>query len=54
MTPRFYCIYTTIGIWEVMALSSAQAVYTALELAGPGAKCFALPYKATGSLQDTV
>jgi hypothetical protein len=38
MTPRFYCIYTTIGIWEVMALSSAQAIYTALELAGPGAK----------------
>jgi hypothetical protein len=36
--PCTYLIHTTIGLWTIMATSAAQAVTTALELAGPGAR----------------
>jgi len=36
--PCTYIVYTTVGLWEIVAISAAQAVTTALELAGPGAK----------------
>jgi hypothetical protein len=36
--PRLYHIHTTAGAFELMAVSAAQAVSTALELAGPGAR----------------
>ena len=36
--PCAYIVHTTLGPWTVMAISAAQAVATALELAGPGAK----------------
>lgn len=36
--PRLYHIHTTAGPFELMAVTAAQAVSTALELAGPGAR----------------
>jgi hypothetical protein len=36
--PRLYHIQTTAGAWEVLAVTIQQAITTALELAGPGAK----------------
>jgi hypothetical protein len=36
--PRLYLIHTTAGPFELMAVTAAQAVTTALELAGPGAR----------------
>jgi hypothetical protein len=36
--PRLYHVHTTAGAWEVWAMTAAQAVSTALELAGPGSK----------------
>jgi hypothetical protein len=36
--PRLYLIHTTAGPFELMAVTAAQAVATALELAGPGAR----------------
>jgi hypothetical protein len=36
--PRLYCVQTTLGPIELYALTEAQAISTALELVGPGAK----------------
>lgn len=36
--PRPYAIHTTAGLFQLVAISAAQAVATALELAGPGAR----------------
>ena len=36
--PRLYLIHTTAGTFELMAVTAAQAVSAALELAGPGAR----------------
>jgi hypothetical protein len=36
--PRLYHVSTTHGPIELYALTQAQAIATALELAGPGAK----------------
>lgn len=36
--PRPYAIHTTTGLFQLVAISAAQAVATALELAGPGAR----------------
>ena len=38
MTPRLYHIHLTTGPIELYAVTQAQAIATALELAGPGAK----------------
>jgi hypothetical protein len=38
MTPRLYHIQLTTGPIELYAITQAQAIRTALELAGPGAK----------------
>ena len=38
MIPRHYHVQTTLGSFELYALSQAQAISTALELAGPGAR----------------
>jgi hypothetical protein len=38
MTPRLYHIQLTTGPIELYALTQAQAIATALELAGPGAR----------------
>lgn len=35
---RLFCVSTSNGVWEVYALTAAQAISTALELAGAGAK----------------
>jgi hypothetical protein len=36
--PRLYHVHTTAGAWDVYAVTAAQAVTTALELAGSGAR----------------
>jgi hypothetical protein len=36
--PRLYHVHTTRGPVEIYAVSAAQAVTAALELAGPGAR----------------
>jgi hypothetical protein len=36
--PRLYHVNTTHGPIELYAITQAQAIATALELAGPGAK----------------
>lgn len=36
--PRLYLIHTTTGPIELYAVTAAQAVSAALELAGPGAR----------------
>jgi hypothetical protein len=36
--PRLYHVHTTAGAIELWAVTAAQAVATALELAGPGAR----------------
>jgi hypothetical protein len=36
--PRLFHIHTTAGRVELYAVTAAQAVATALELAGPGAR----------------
>jgi hypothetical protein len=36
--PRLYHVHTTTGVWEVYAVTAAQAVTTGLELAGSGAR----------------
>jgi hypothetical protein len=36
--PRLFHVHTTNGTWELMAFTAAQAITTALELAGPGAR----------------
>jgi hypothetical protein len=38
MTPRLYHIQLTTGPIELYAITQAQAIRTALELAGPGAR----------------
>ncbi len=38
MIPRLYHVQTTHGPIELYALTQAQAIRTALELAGPGAR----------------
>ncbi len=38
MIPRHYHVQTTLGSFELHALSQTQAIATALELAGPGAR----------------
>jgi len=38
MIPRLYHVQLTTGPIELYALSQAQAISTALELAGPGAR----------------
>ena len=35
--PLPYTVHTTAGLFQLVAISAAQAVATALELAGPGA-----------------
>ena len=36
--PRLYHVQTTVGAWEVYAVTAAQAVATVQELAGPDAR----------------
>ena len=36
--PRVFHVVTTVGPFELMAVTAAQACSTALELAGPGAR----------------
>ena len=36
--PRSYTVYTTGGTFRLMALSPAEAITTALELAGDGTR----------------
>jgi hypothetical protein len=36
--PRLYHVHTTAGVWDVYAVTAAQAVTTALELAGLGTR----------------
>jgi len=36
--PRLDHVHTTAGTWEVYAVTQAQAIATALELAGPDAR----------------
>jgi hypothetical protein len=36
--PRLYHVHTTAGPFELYAVTAAQAVTAALELAGPGAR----------------
>ena len=38
MTPRLYHVQLSNGPIELYAISTTQAISTALELAGPGAK----------------
>ena len=38
MIPRLYHVQTTLGSFELYAVTQAQAVSSALELAGPGAR----------------
>ena len=38
MIPRLYHVQTTHGPIELYAITQAQAIVTALELAGPGAR----------------
>ena len=38
MTPRLYHVQLSNGSIELYAISQAQAIATALELAGPGAR----------------
>ena len=36
--PRLYHIATTLGSWELLAVTQQQAITAALELAGHGAR----------------
>jgi hypothetical protein len=36
--PILYAVHTSKGLWEVFATSAANAVSSALELAGPGTR----------------